>query len=235
MAAQKPQTSMQHNVLIVEDDRDLASNLLDFLEVHGYGLDYASDGQSALDLIAENHYDAILLDLSLPGMGGLAVCKQIRQSLKNSVPILVLTARDDIDTKIAAFDMGGDDYVVKPASLKEIEVRVRALIRRAQTSIATNEVLTVRELVFDVGAMRIERAGRPLSLAPVPTRILLLLMRASPNLVTYEAICREIWGETSAQESHALTVHMHTLRSAIDKPFGTSLIHTIRGFGYRIS
>ena len=223
-----------HQILIVEDDRDLASNLLDFLEVHGYGLDYASDGQSALALLSENDYDLVVLDYGLPGMNGLALCKQIRDAQKKTIPIIFLTARDDIDTKITAFDLGADDYVVKPVSLKEIEARVRALIRRSSMH-PVHEVLQVGDLTLDTGPMRIERAGRVINLAPVPTRILMLLMRKSPNLVSYDEIAQEIWGRPMQAESHALTVHMYSLRNAIDKPFRGELIHTVRGFGYRVA
>lgn len=223
-----------HHILIIEDDRDLASNLMDFLEVHGYSLDYASDGQSALALLEENHYDLILLDNGLPGMSGLALCKQLREVHKNPVQIIFLTARDDVDTKITAFDLGADDYVVKPASLKEIEARIRARLRRASPSIQ-HEVLRVGDLCFDTGSMRVERAGQLLTIAPVPARILMLLMRQSPNVVSYEDMSREIWGGNIQADSHALAVHMHSLRTAIDKPFDNEMIHTVRGFGYRLA
>lgn len=225
---------MKKNLLIVEDDRDLASNLIDFLEVYGYSTDYASDGVSALTLTEENTYDLIVLDLSLPRMDGLLVCHQLRQNQQNKVPIVVLTAKDDIETKIAAFDIGADDYVVKPASLREIEARVRALIRRTKGA-PEAEVLQIADLRFDTGTMKIERAGIPISLAPAPVRILLMLMRQSPNVVHRLAIHRELWGEEDHSESHALIVHMHSLRNAIDKPFDRQLIHTVRGFGYRIA
>lgn len=225
---------MQYHLLIVEDDRDLAGNLIDFLELMGYAVDYASDGVSAINLVAENAYDLLILDMGLPGMNGLAVCRHIRQEHKNNVPVIFLTARDEVDHKITAFDIGADDYVVKPASLKEIEARVKALIRRTGQTRNT-EALKVGDLVLETGSMRIQRAGTPIALAPVPTRILLMLMRASPNVVSQEAISKEIWGSDFAAESHALTVHMHALRAAVDKPFRTHLIHTVRGFGYRIS
>jgi DNA-binding response OmpR family regulator len=227
---------MTKNLLIVEDDRDLASNLIDFLEVYGYAADYASDGLSALTLAEENAYDLIVLDLSLPRMDGLRVCRKLREQLRSRTPIVVLTAKDDIETKIAAFDIGADDYVVKPAALREIEVRIRALIRRAGGA-QDSPVLQVGDLRFDTGSMRIERAGQVISLAPVPARILQVLMRNSPNVVHRLAIAREIWGkeDDGQSESHALIVHMHALRSAIDKPFERQLIHTVRGFGYRIA
>lgn len=224
---------MASRLLIVEDDRDLAGNLIDFLEIQGYAIDYAADGHAALGLLATNEYDLLILDISLPGLDGMAICNRVRQQMRSHVPIVMLTARDEINTKISAFDIGADDYVVKPASLREIEARVRALIRRAGRDI-DNDLLSVGDLQINTGTMRIERAGQLITLPPVPIRILMLLMRRSPNLVHRLAIHREIWGE-DAGDNHALIVHMHTLRNAVDKPFDQQLIHTVRGFGYRIA
>ncbi|MCP5268347.1 MAG: response regulator transcription factor [Zoogloeaceae bacterium] len=224
---------MKH-LLVVEDDRDLAKNLVDFLEVYGYTTDLASDGLAAFSMVGENRYDLVVLDLSLPGLDGLSICRLIRQQLGNQIPIVVLTAKDEVDTKVTAFDIGADDYIVKPAALREIEARIRALLRRVSGA-TEGAVLTVGDLKVDTGSMRIERAGKVISLPPLPTRILIMLMRASPNVVHQQAIGREIWGEGAVQEGHALIVHMHTLRNAVDKPFDTQLIQTVRGFGYRIA
>lgn len=224
---------MASRLLIVEDDRDLARNLIDFLEIQGYATDYSADGHAALSLLASNEYDLVVLDMMLPGVDGLTICSRMRQQLRNNVPVVILTAKDEIDTKIAAFDIGADDYVVKPVSLREIEARIRALIRRAGRE-SDSDLLLIGDLRMDVGTMKIERAGQPISLPPVPTRILMLLMRRSPNVVHRLAIHREIWGEEPG-DNHALIVHMHALRNAIDKPFDRQLIHTVRGFGYRIA
>lgn len=224
---------MASRLLIVEDDRDLAGNLIDFLEIQGYVTDFAADGHTALNLLAANHYDLVVLDLTLPGVDGMTICSRIRQQLRSQVPVVVLTAKDEINTKISAFDIGADDYVVKPASLREIEARIRALIRRAGRE-SDNDLLLIGDLRMDVGTMKIERAGQSIALPPVPTRILMLLMRRSPNVVHRLAIHREIWGEAPG-DNHALIVHMHALRNAIDKPFDRQLIHTVRGFGYRIA
>lgn len=224
---------MASRLLIVEDDRDLARNLIDFLEIQGYVTDYAADGHGALGLLATNEYDLVVLDMMLPGVDGLSICSRIRQQMRSKVPVVMLTAKDEVDTKVAAFDIGADDYVVKPASLREIEARIRALIRRAGNK-SDNDLLMIGDLRMDVGTMKIERAGQAIILPPVPTRILMLLMRRSPNVVHRLAIHREIWGEEPG-DNHALIVHMHTLRNAVDKPFGRQIIHTVRGFGYRIA
>ncbi len=224
---------MANRLLIVEDDRDLARNLIDYLELQGYLPDYAPDGHAALRLLAEHSYDLLVFDLMLPGIDGIGLCKRVRQEMCKSVPIVMLTAKDDIDTKINAFDIGADDYVIKPVALRELEARIRALIRRAGQE-TENTVLSIGDLRFDTGTMKIERAGQSIVLPPVPMRILGLLMRHSPNVVHRQAIHREIWGDEPG-DNHAMIVHMHALRNAIDKPFDRQLIHTVRGFGYRIA
>lgn len=224
---------MASHLLIVEDDRDLASNLIDFLGIQGYVTDYAADGHAALKLLGINDYDLVVLDLMLPGVDGMSICSHIRHQMCSRVPIVMLTAKDGIDTKISAFDIGADDYVVKPASLREIEARIRALIRRAGSAI-DNDILSIGDLRMDTGTLKIERAGVPITLPPGPTKILTLLMRSSPNVVHNLTLHRELWGEDRG-DTHALVVHMHTLRNAIDKPFDRQLIHTVRGFGYRIA
>lgn len=224
---------MPHRLLIIEDDRDLARNLVDYLELRGYVTDYAPDGYSALNLLGQESYDLILVDLNLPGIDGISICKRFRSEMYGKSPIVVLTAQDDVDIKISALDLGADDYVVKPVSLRELDARIRALIRRAGPE-SESSVLSVGDLLFDLGTMRIERAGQLITLSPVPTRILALLMRHAPNVVLQKAIFREIWGE-EAGDKHALLVHMHALRNAVDKPFERQLIHTVRGFGYRMA
>lgn len=224
---------MANRILIVEDDRDLARNLIDFLEIQGYLTDHAADGHGALSLLAANTYDLVVLDLMLPGVDGITICSHLRNQLHSRVPIVMLTAKDEINTKISAFDIGADDYVVKPASLREIEARIRALIRRAGPP-EDSDILIIDDLRMDLGTMKIERAGVPISAPPGATKILALLMRNSPNVVHNLAIHRELWGEDRG-DTHAAVVHIATLRNAIDKPFDRQLIHTVRGFGYRIA
>jgi DNA-binding response OmpR family regulator len=224
---------MASTVLIVEDDRDLARNLVDFLQLQGYLVDYAPDALLAMPLLSANDYDLIVLDIMLPGQDGLTLCRRVRTELHSRVPIVMLTAKDEVDIKVSAFDIGADDYVVKPAALREIEARIRALIRRAGREV-DSQVLEVGDLRLDTGTMRVERAGQPIVLPPVPLKILTLLMRRSPNVVHQAMIQREIWGD-EAEDNHALIVHMHTLRNAVDKPFDSQLVHTVRGFGYRVA
>lgn len=225
--------TMQHRILIVEDDRDLASNLIDYLSLRGYTTKHAADGEFALALLESEHFDLIVLDLNLPGMDGLKICEHYRRQLHGKTPVIVLTAQDDVDVKISLLDIGADDYVIKPVTLREIDARIRALIRRAGGE-GDGPILSVADLRFDTGTMRLERAGQVLTLAPIPLRMLALLMRHSPNVVLQRDIFREIWKDDGG-DKHALLVHMHALRNAVDKPFKHQLIHTVRGFGYRVA
>lgn len=224
---------MAHSVLVVEDDRDLARNLVDYLDLRGYATDYAPDGFAAINRLQSGHYDLVILDLMLPGIDGIAVCHRLRHELMKRTPVIMLTAKDDVDVKVSAFDFGADDYIVKPVALKELEARARALIRRANSE-GDSPVLVVGDLRLDTGTLRVERAGQPISMPPVQLRLLALLMKHAPNVVSQQAITREIWGE-EAGDKHSMVVHMHALRTAIDKPFDKQLIHTVRGFGYRIA
>lgn len=225
---------MSLSVLVVEDDTDLARNLCDFLEIKGYIPDHAGDVSTARHLLTKESYDLVVLDVGLPGGSGIGLCTTIRHELRLSIPIVMLTAKDDLDTKLDAFDLGADDYIVKPAALREIEVRIRALIRRARREV-DSDTLVVADLQMDNGSLRVERAGQLISLPPVPLRILRLLMANSPNVVLHSTLQREIWGDDPHDDNHGLIVHMHTLRSAVDRPFAHPLIHTVRGFGYRIA
>ena len=225
---------MSLSILIVEDDFDLARNLCDFMAIKGYLPDHASDIATARHLLKSETYDLAVLDVSLPGGSGVDLCKAIRHELRLSMPIVMLTAKDDLDTKLDAFDLGADDYIVKPAALREIEARIRALIRRARREV-DHDALVVADLQMDTGSLRVERAGQLITLPPVPLRILRLLMANSPNVVLHAAIQKEIWGDDPPDDNHGLIVHMHTLRNAVDRPFPQALIQTVRGFGYRIA
>ena len=216
---------MSQSVLVVEDDIDLARNLCDFLEIKGYLSDHAGDFATAKHLLNNETYDLVVLDVSLPGGTGIGLCKSIRHELRLSMPIVMLTAKDDLDTKLDAFDLGADDYIVKPAALREIEARIRALIRRARREV-DNDTLVVADLQMDTGSLRVERAGQLITLPPVPLRILRLLMANAPNVVLHSAIQREIWGEDPPDDNHGLIVHMHTLRNAVDRPFPQALIQS---------
>ena len=232
---------MQHNravdtplrILIVEDNPDLAANLVDYLEAKDHLADATGDGVSGLHLATRNSYDVILLDLMLPGLDGVSLCRRLRQEVGKLTPILMLTARDALEDKITGLEAGADDYVVKPFELRELEARIKALARRSQAA-SPRQKLQVGDLVFDTSTFQVLRAGVALDLPPIPLRILETLMRASPRVLDRAELERTVWGDTPP-DSDSLRAHLHILRNAVDKPFAKPLIHTLRGIGWQIS
>lgn len=220
------------NILLIEDNRDLATNLFDYFEAHGHTMDLASDGISGLHFAATNQYDVVVLDLMLPGMDGLALCKRLRDAGKHT-PLLMLTARDSLEDKIAGLEAGADDYVVKPFSLREVEARLLALVRRAQLRDGAT-TLRVGDLTFNTGTLKVLRGGRSIELPPIPLKLLEVLMRQSPCVLSREEVESAIWGD-EPPDSDALRTHLHILRNAVDKKTDKALIKTLRGLGYQIS
>ncbi len=220
-------------VLLVEDNRGIAEMVGEFLERRGFSVDYASDGVTGLHLAVTNSYDVVVLDLMLPGMDGLELCRKLRHDAKKSTPVLMLTARDTIDDKLVGLDAGADDYLVKPFEIRELEARVRALIRRDRRQVST-EVLRVADLILDTATLRATRAGRDLPLSPIGIRLLTILMRESPRVVSRRDIEREVWGDL-LPDSDTLRSHLYNLRKVIDKPFDKPLLHTIHSAGYRLT
>lgn len=220
------------NILLIEDNRDLATNLFDYFEVHWHTMDLAGDGISGLHFASTNQYDVLLLDLMLPGMDGLTLCKRLRDAGKHT-PLLMLTARDSLEDKIAGLEAGADDYVVKPFSLREVEARLLALVRRAQLREGAT-TLRVGDLTFNTGTLKVLRGGRSIELPPIPLKLLEVLMRQSPRVLSREEVESTIWGD-APPDSDALRTHLHILRNAVDKKTDKPLIKTLRGLGYQIS
>lgn len=218
-------------VLIIEDNADIASLLLDFFEGKGHVADCANDGLTGLHLISVNDYDVIILDLALPGIDGIELCKKVRAALNKETPILMLTARDSLDEKLIGFDAGADDYLVKPFELLEVYARVQALWRRSLLS--NRSFLQVADLSLDLRTLAVERGGKAIKLNPVRLKILRLLMENTHRVVSRREIESYVWGDEPT-ESDALRTHMSAIRQAIDKPFETRLLHTIHGIGYRL-
>lgn len=219
-------------ILVVEDNADLAANICDFLEDRGYIVDAAADGISGLHLASVNPYDALVLDLMLPAIDGLTLCQRLRQEGRRALPILMLTARASLEDKIAGFESGADDYLIKPFELRELELRLNALMRRAREA-GGRRLLRVADLEYDLDSLRVTRDGREVELAAIPLKILELLMKRSPNVVWRRDIEQAVWGD-SPPDSDALRVHMHTLRSAIEFAGRPALLRTLRGIGYQI-
>lgn len=220
-------------ILLVEDNRGISEMVGEFLERRGYSVDYAADGVTGLHLAVSNSYDVIVLDLMLPGIDGIEVCRKLRQEAKKSTPVLMLTARDTIEDKVSGLDAGADDYLVKPFEVKELEARVRALIRRDRRQVS-QEVFRVGELVLDTATLRLTRNSKDLQVSPIGLKLLTILMRESPRVVSRRDIEREVWGDM-LPDSDTLRSHLYNLRKVIDKPFEKTLLHTIHSAGYRLA
>ena len=221
-----------YKILIIEDNPDIVANIYAFFEPKGFELDNAHNGISGLALAANNRYDVILLDVMLPGMDGTKLCKTLREEWHNKTPILMLTARDTILDKVAGFDSGADDYLVKPFSLVELELRIKALIRRQQDEYFEHSI-TVGDVTLNASEHKVIRAGSALKLTPTGFKILNILMSASPRVVSKNELEEKVWGE-DIPSSDALRTHLHGVRVQVDKPFVTPVIVTVPGVGYQI-
>ena len=221
------------SILIIEDNAALAANIYDYLEACGHQPDAAPDGESGLGLLASNRYDAIVLDWMMPRMDGMTMLERLRRERKSRIPVIVVTARDQLEHKMQGFEAGADDYVVKPVALAELEIRLRVLVQRAQGARPDAEVLEVGDLRFDLGTLAVTRAGRTLAMTPVRRQLLELLMRRSPGLVRREELEALIWNER-VPDTDVLRSHMHMLRKAVDGESPRKLLKTIAGSGYRL-
>ncbi len=221
-------------ILIIEDNPDIVANLYGFLEPKGYYLDSASNGYAGLALAAENEFDVIVLDVTLPGLSGIDVCRKLRSELQSAVPVLMLTARDTLQDKEAGFHAGADDYLVKPFSLVELDLRLNALRRRARGEHRAAHVLRVGALHFDTDTYQVTREGIPLALTKTGFVMLKCLMREAPRLVTREQLEYAVWGD-KRPESDALRTHLHALRQVLDKPFSFPMLRTVPGLGYQLT
>ena len=219
-------------ILVIEDNSDIAANLGDYLEDRGHTVDFAADGLTGLHLAVTIEFDAIVLDLNLPGLDGLEVCRRLRQEARRQTPVLMLTARDSLEQKLVGFESGADDYLVKPFALQEVEARLAVLARRGKGP--GPRVLVVAELEFNLDTLEVRREGRAITLNPTALKILQALMEASPSVVTRQELETRVWGE-ELPDSDSLRVHIHGLRAAIDKPFSRMLIQTRHGIGYRLA
>ena len=220
------------NILLVEDDFDVAQNICDYFESSGHNVEWAPDGLIGLERGTAEPRDIIILDISLPRLSGIELCLRLRELGFTSVPIIMLTARSEIEDKVKAFQFGADDYVVKPFALVELESRIGALMRRAY-GFESASLLKVGDLEFDTATYSIRREGKNIAVTATGRKILETLMRNTHRVVAKSEIEQVIWGDDPPR-SDSLKIHIHTLREVIDKPFSSTLIITVRGVGYRI-
>lgn len=216
-------------LLIVEDDLDLAAAIMDFLELEGIDSDYANNGESALNMIRDNFYDAIVLDLNLPKVSGLEVCETIRSEGKD-VPIIMLTAMDTLQDKLQGFEKGADDYLIKPFDMEELVIRTKVLSKRRSGQVSQ---IKVGSLVYKFDQQIVTRDGKLIKLSPTSIKLLEVLMRASPSTVSREKLIRDVWGD-DPPDSNSLKVHMFKLRKQIETGFESKMIHTVSGKGFAL-
>jgi two-component system response regulator MprA len=221
-------------ILVVDDERAVRESLRRALELEGYEIELAADGQEALQRLeanGESQPDAVILDVLMPVIDGLEVCRRIRRA-GNRVPVLMLTARDEIENRVAGLDAGADDYVTKPFALEELIARVRALLRR--TSVGEDELLRFADLELDPGTREVRRGGNSIELTRTEFALLELFMTNPRQVLTRSIIFERVWGYDFGFASNSLDVYIGYLRrktEAGDKP---RLIQTVRGVGYAL-
>jgi two-component system, OmpR family, response regulator MprA len=221
-------------ILVVDDERAVRDSLRRALELEGYDIELAADGSEALTRLTENgeaQPDAVILDVLMPGIDGLEVCRRLRRH-GNRVPVLMLTARDEVENRVAGLDAGADDYVTKPFALEELLARMRALLRRASES--SEEVLRFADLELDPGTREVRRGGERIELTRTEFALLELFMRNPRQVLTRSIIFERVWGYDFGFASNSLDVYIGYLRrktEAGDKP---RLIQTVRGVGYAL-
>lgn len=219
-------------ILIVEDEKKIARFLELELDHEGYLVDSVHDGRAGLARVQEQEYDLVLLDIMLPGLNGIEVCRRIRQF--SSLPIIMLTAKDDVADMVTGLNIGADDYITKPFAIEEILARIRAILRRTQESWGTANKLQVGDLVMDLSAYQVTRGGQTIQLTKREFDLLEYLLRNSGIVLGRDKILDAVWGYEYEVDSNILDVYIRYLRSKIDEPFDKKLLYTVRGFGYTL-
>lgn len=223
---------MAVRILVVDDDRAVRESLRRSLSFNGYSVELAQDGIEALDLIANNRPDALVLDVMMPGLDGLEVCRRLR-STGDDLPILVLTARDEVPSRVAGLDAGADDYLPKPFALEELLARMRALLRRTSSDDGEESpALTFSDLSLDPVTREVTRGQRQISLTRTEFALLEMLIANARRVLTRSRILEEVWGFDFPTSGNALEVYVGYLRRKTEAEGEPRLIHTVRGVGY---
>ena len=218
-------------ILLVEDNLDLCASLSDYLESHLAVVDCAYHGNAGFELAREKEFDAIILDINLPGLNGIQLCQFLRQTLQISTPVIMLTARAELDDKLASFENGADDYLIKPFEMAELLARLQVLQKRDRN---TSTVLQVGDLSFDTRNLQIRREQAQIVLDASGRKLLQMLMQRSPRVVSRETLEYVLWGD-DPPDDNVLKIHIHNLRQKVDKPFTQPYIRTVRGEGYQLT
>lgn len=219
------------NILVIEDHRDIHDNLVEFFALRGHRVEGALDGLSGLHLAASRNFDAIVLDVMLPGIDGNQICRSLRQHSRSEVAIVMLSARDELEDRLTGLNVGADDYITKPFAMSEVLARVEAVVSRRQRK--ANRVMVIADLRFDLDTLEITRSGIPLRLNPTNMKLLEVLMRKSPHIVKRVELEEVLWGRDTPS-SDSLRSNIHVLRRTLDKGFDVPLLHTVHGLGYKL-
>jgi len=219
-------------ILLVEDERDIAVLVQDWLESELHLVETVDDGRDAMHCLATNEYDLVILDLLLPGMTGIEICRQFRMK-RGATPILMLTAKSSIDDKEEGFAVGADDYLTKPFHLKELAARVRVLLRRPLKDHETK--LEVGHVVLDTLECRVTKDGKEVHLLPKEYRLLEFMMRHPNHVFSAEALFNRVWESDTTAALDTVRGHIMRLRSKLDNPGGPSIISTVRRLGYKLN
>jgi two-component system, OmpR family, response regulator MprA len=221
-------------ILVVDDERAVRESLRRALELEGYEIELAGDGSEALTTLGrdEPQPDAVILDVLMPGVDGLEVCRRLRAA-GNRVPVLMLTARDEVESRVAGLDAGADDYVTKPFALEELLARVRALLRRTADADG-GELLSFADLTLDLGTREVRRDGRLIELTRTEFALLELFLRNPRQVLTRSIIFERVWGYDFGFASNSLDVYIGYLRRKTEAVGEPRLIHTVRGVGYAL-
>src|SRR5215212_3841509 len=216
-------------VLIVDDEPAVRAALDRALRLDGYEIELAADGREALDRLADARQDAVVLDVAMPGIDGLEVCRRLREA-GDRTPVLMLTARDAVDDRVAGLDAGADDYLVKPFALRELQARLRALLRRTEPG--DEQALSLEDLVMDVPAHVVRRGAREVELTRTEFALLRLLLEHPGQVLTRSTIFERVWGYDFGATSNTLGVYVGYLRRKLEAGGEPRLLHTVRGLGY---
>jgi two-component system, OmpR family, alkaline phosphatase synthesis response regulator PhoP len=225
---------MAKTVLVVEDERQIAQIVRDYLQHAGFGVVTAGDGSQALSLARERQPDLVVLDLGLPALDGLEVARRLRR--ESAVPIIILTARVEEADRLAGLDLGADDYVTKPFSPRELVARVRAVLRRAESPTKAAEVVRLADVVIDVPKMRVTRAGKPIDLTPTEFLLVAALARQPGRIFTRAQLLDAVRGADVDAFERAIDAHVKNIRRKIEPdPRSPRYVHTVYGIGYKFA
>ena len=223
---------MNKKILLIEDEAKLARFVELELKYEGYEVTVCHDGREGFDEFQKNQYNLILLDLMLPGLNGIEICRRIRKS--SDIPIIMLTAKDEVIDKVAGLDSGADDYVTKPFAIEELLARMRVALKRARPETMVNNIFSCGDLVIDSDKHLVKVGENVIDLTKKEYDLLLYLLKSKNIVLSREQILNQVWGYNYIGETNVVDVYIRYLRSKIDEPFNKKFIHTIRGVGYYI-